>query len=114
LRITNQTRNIVLADHAQLADTYLSRLTGLLNRTRLNQGEALIITRCQQIHMFFMRFAIDVIFIDSSNRAVGLVKDIKPWQLSAIFWQANRAIELPPGVIAKTQTVIGDQIQIFS
>jgi uncharacterized protein len=111
LKILNQTRNVVLADRADLADSFVSRMVGLLNRTRLNQGEALIITRCQQIHMFFMRFPIDVIFVDASDRVVGLIQSIQPWQLSAIFWKANRSIELPAGTIATSKTSVNDFIK---
>ena len=84
---------------------------GLLNRSDLKQGEALVITRCQQIHMFFMRFAIDAVFVDSTGGVVGLVEKIRPWQLSAIFWKANRVIELSPGTIVHSKTGLGDQIQ---
>jgi uncharacterized protein len=111
LKILNQTRNTTLAVNARLADTFLSRLVGLLNRSGLPQEEALVITRCQQIHMFFMRFAIDAVFVDRAGLVVGLTEKIQPWQLSAIFWKADRVIELPPGVIAQSQTVLGDRIE---
>ncbi len=114
MKVLNQTRNTVLAENAELADTFLSRMKGLLGRDRLEPGQALIITRCQQIHMFFMRFAIDAVFIDSASRVVGLVEDIKPSQMSSIFWKATRVIELPSGCIAHTKTSLGDQIQISS
>ena len=114
MKILNHTRRCALADHARLADTFLSRLVGLLNRDRLDQGEALVITRCQQIHMFFMRFAIDAVFVDASGLVVGLVENIKPNGLSAIFWRSNRVIELPSGVIARTKTSVGDQIQFLA
>jgi len=111
LKILNHTRNVVLADRADLADSFVSRMVGLLNRAGLNQGEALIITRCQQIHMFFMRFAIDVIFVDASDHVVGLVHSIQPWQMSAIYWKANRSVELPSGVIASSKTQLNDLLK---
>jgi len=114
LKIFNSTRNNTLAAKATLADTFASRMVGLLNRTHLAPGEALIITRCQQIHMFFMRFAIDAIFIDSTDHVVGLVENIKPGQLSKIFWKANRVIELPSRTIAQTTTSLGDHLQFLS
>jgi uncharacterized protein len=114
LKVLNQTRNIVLAENAELADSFLSRMKGLLGRDRLDPNQALVITRCQQIHMFFMRFAIDAVFIDSASQVVGLVENIKPSQMSSIFWKANRVIELPSGSIARTKTSLGDHIQISS
>ncbi len=90
----------------------VSRLVGLLNRESMARREALIITQCRGIHMFFMRFAIDVIFVDGDDRIVGLVRNIKPFCISPYFWQACSAIELPSGVIDQTRCAMGDRIVI--
>ena len=87
-------------------------MVGLLNRSSLLEDEALIITRCQSIHMFFMRFAIDAIFVDQNNYVVGLVKSIKPFRLSRIFFGARYVIETPVGIIVQTETSLGDKIKI--
>lgn len=86
-------------------------MVGLLTRTSLPHGEALVITRCQSIHMFFMRFAIDAIFVDKNNRAVGLCQRLKPFHLSPIYFQSSYVIELAEGSIAETKTAVGDQLQ---
>ncbi len=112
MRIFNATKKTLVADNARLADTFLSRLIGLINRAHLSLGEALIITRCQSIHMFFMRFAIDAIFIDKENKVVGLVSNIQPWQLSPIFFRATRVLECPPQTISLTKTTLSDLISI--
>jgi len=112
MRIINKTKNTVIAEQAAMADTVLSRLKGLLGRDSINPGEALIITQCRSIHMFFMKFGIDVIFVDKRNRAVGTVKRIKPFLMSPYFWQAVSAIELPEGVIERTKTAVGDELEI--
>jgi hypothetical protein len=62
--------------------------------------------------MFFMRFAIDVIFVDKKNSVVGLVKHIKPFRLSPLFFRASYAIETPVGVIVQTKTALGDKIEL--
>lgn len=111
MRIINHTQNSLIADQVRIADNFLSRLVGLLDRKEIQAGEALIITNCQQIHMFFMKFSIDVIFIDQRNIVVGLVENIAPFAMSPIFFQAHRSIELPPGAIAQTRTSLGDAIQ---
>ena len=110
--IKNLTQNTLLASNASLADSFISRMKGLLGRECLPEGEALIITYCQSIHMVFMRFAIDVIFMDKSNRVIGLCSNIKPYRFSPIFWASCCAIELPAGSIKKTNTALGDQIQM--
>ena len=114
MKIFNATRKTFVAENAKIADTFLSRMIGLLNRTSLNDQEALIITQCQSIHMVFMKFPIDVIFINRSNQVVGLVRGIKPFTFSSLFFKANAAIELPIKTIEKSQTQLGDSLQILS
>ena len=110
MKITNQNKNTVLAENARLADTVLTRLTGLLNRSSLNPDEGLVITQCRSIHMFFMKFAIDVVFVDKTDRVVGLVERIKPFRMSPYFLKAACAVELPAGRIAESRTEKGDII----
>ena len=111
MKIVNQSNNNILAQNAQLADTVISRLVGLLNRARLNSGEGLVITQCRSIHMFFMRFAIDVVFVDKNNAVIGLVKNIKPFMMSPYFFRSSYVIELPPGTIDASQTRLGDIVR---
>lgn len=108
MRIINQTKNTLVAERAQIADTIVSRLVGLLTRASLSPQEGLVITECRQIHMFFMRFAIDVIFVNRDNKVVGLVRNIKPFRMSRYFFRAKKALELPVGVINSSLTEKGD------
>ena len=110
--IFNQTRKTVIASRAEMADTISSRMRGLLNRDSLNPGEALIITHCQSIHMLFMKFSIDAIFVDRSDKVVGLAAGIAPFCFSPIFWNASYVIELNVGTIEKSQTALEDRVEI--
>ncbi len=112
LSILNTTKNAVIAQNGAIADTFLSRMAGLLNRKSLPKGEALVITQCKSIHMFFMRFSIDVIFVDKNDRVVGLVQRIKPFQMSPVFFKSRYAIEVSEGVIEQTGTSIDDKVEI--
>lgn len=89
-------------------------MIGLLNRSSLNDGEGLLITHCQSIHMVFMRFPIDVVFINKEHQVVGLVKEIEPFSFSPFFRKASYAIELPTKAIEKSGTLRGDFIQIVN
>src|SRR3989344_2443257 len=111
MRIFNKSKNTVIAQNASLADTFSTRMKGLLGRQELSAGEALVITKCRSIHMFFMRFAIDAIFVDNQDRVVGLVENIKPFCLSPIFLHSRYVIELKPGTIAATKTSFHDQLE---
>ncbi|HNV23315.1 MAG TPA: DUF192 domain-containing protein [Candidatus Omnitrophota bacterium] len=113
MTIINQTQKTIIAQNVKIAQTLSSRIIGLLNRFSLDENEALVITQCQSIHMFFMKFAIDAIFVDKNNVVVGLVENIKPFQLSPIFFKANYVIEAPVQTILRTKTCLGDRIEII-
>ena len=81
---------------------------------RIEQGEALVIPRCRQVHTFGMRFAIDVLFIDRSGEVVRASRWLKPYRLSPPAWGSNTAIEFPAGTLALTRTETGDSIMIIT
>jgi len=110
--IRNLTRNSVIASNIEIAKDYRQRMKGLLGRSDFPKGNALIIMRCQSIHMFFMKFPIDVLFCDKQNRVVGACVNIKPFRLSPLFFKAAYVIELPAGTIASSKTLLGDQIKL--
>ena len=109
--VRNLTRQIVLSVQAELADTFFSRMRGLLGREVFLPGQAMVITRCNSIHMFFMRFSIDAVFLDRADCVVGIVKNIKPFHMSPVFWTAVRVIELPTGTVDQSGTVLGDRVE---
>ena len=112
MRILNRSRNTVIAEVVKVADSFGSRMTGLLKHRSLPAGTGLLITHCNSIHMFFMKFAIDVIFADGNDRVVGVVRAIRPFRLSPIFWKARYVIELPVGTIDGSKTSAGDQLML--
>ena len=113
LKVTNQTRSRLLAEEAVIAATPFSRLRGLLGKANLASGSGLILKPCNSIHTLFMRFAIDAAFVDRQNRIIKIYSQLKPWRLSAIFFNSALCLELPAGTLSATQTEEGDQIQIF-
>jgi len=110
VRTLNQTKNTIIAETTEVADSVLSRLKGLLGRKDLPKGQGLVITDCRSIHMLFMRFAIDVVFVNKDNAVIGLVKNIKPFCFSPYFLRTAFCIELPAGTIDATSTALGDHI----
>jgi hypothetical protein len=93
-----------------MADSFVTRLRGLLLSPKLKQGEGLIISPCNAIHMFGMLYAIDAVFVDKERTVVGMVKSIWPMALSPVFKKAHSTIELPTGTISATKTEAGDSI----
>lgn len=109
--IYNLQRKAVLADRCHFANSVLKRMVGLLNRSFLPPGEALLLDRCYGIHTFFMRFPIDVLFLDKDYRVIKTVRALPAWRACTVK-QAVYVLELPAGAIERTQTVEGDQIQL--
>lgn len=114
MTIHNKTRNRDLATSVVVADTAATRMRGLLNRDSLNPQEALLIKPCSSVHMLFMKFAIDVVFINERNFVVGCCQHLKPFAFSPVFWNSCCAIELPAGKIKETGTAKGDEINIWA
>ena len=108
--MVNQTRGTVLADRADIADTGPKRNTGLLKHTHLESGEGLWIVPCQGIHMFFMKFAIDVVFLDKQKKVLKIRPEIGKWRI-ALKLSARSVLELPVGTLVRSQTVVGDQLE---
>lgn len=110
--VVNDTAGAVLADRATMADTFTTRLVGLLGRVGLAAGEGLVLKPCQAVHTLFMRFPIDVIFVDPGLRVVRTTSALAPYRQSAYQRDAKCIIELPSGTIASSGTKVGDQLHI--
>jgi uncharacterized membrane protein (UPF0127 family) len=100
----------LLGDAIDVADNSASRNAGLLKRQGLAAGEGLWIVPCEGIHMFFMKFAIDVVYVDKKRRVKKVVRSLKPWRISLCL-PADSVIELPVGLIDSTGTEKGDQLE---
>ena len=101
----------MLADRADIADTSEKRRRGLLKHTKLDPGEGLWIVPCEAVHCFFMKFAIDVLFLDKKRQVVKVRDSMKPWQIAGSF-KARTVLELPAGTCERTGTRKGDQLEL--
>jgi uncharacterized protein len=109
LRVRNETRNTILATAADIADTSAKRRTGLLRHERLEPGQGLWITPCESVHTFFMKFAIDLVYLDKNKKVRKVRHRVPPWRLSACL-AAHSVLELPAGAAAASSTQTGDQL----
>lgn len=114
LTCTNLTRDTLIANQVKKADTYFSRLLGLLPKRNLEPGEGLWIVPCRDIHSIGMRFAFDAIFMDADLKVVYLIERMPGFRVSPFIRQACSVLELDAGMIAKTNTQVGDQLQFKS
>ena len=112
MKIVNKTKNTVLAEEVLVAETLLKRAKGLLGRRDFKPGSALIIRPCNSIHTFFMRFHIDVLFVNRRQIVVKAISALVPGRLSPVYFNAAFVIELPTGTILSTSTSKGDTLLI--
>ena len=85
----------------EVADTFFKRFFGLMGREKINQSQGLLLSPCNSVHMFFMRFSIDVIYIDESYVIKKIVTNLKPWIDIFICFNAFAAIEMATGEVER-------------
>ena len=100
-----------MARQVTRADTFADRSKGLLGRDAMAPDEGLWIVPCPMIHTFFMRFAIDVLFLDKELQVRHVVENIKPWRMSRWVFSANSVLELPAGTLDGSVST-GDLLEI--
>jgi uncharacterized membrane protein (UPF0127 family) len=110
MRAVNRKNGAVLAERVERATSMRARLRGLLGRTSLPEGEALVIEPCSSIHTFFMRFAIDAAFVGRDGRVLRAIPDLRPWRATRVYPSAALVIELPAGTLQRTATAEGDPL----
>ncbi len=87
----------VLAREIEVADTYFTRLKGLMFRCGLAEGKGLLLDPCPQIHTCFMRFNIDAIFFDKNGLVLYVAEQMKPWRFGRFVRGSRYTLELPGG-----------------
>ncbi len=108
----NTTRAVALTECARVAENPWTRMVGLLRDAQLTAGDGLWIVPCNSIHSFAMKFVFDAIFLDKELRVVHLVREMKPWRISALIFKSKSVLELPPGSIDQSGTQMGDQFKM--
>ena len=118
LRARNLTRTTVLADRLDVADRLWDRFMGLMGRP--GPGAGLWLTGTNGIHMMFMRFAIDAVFLgapdggaDGARPVLSVHRGLRAWVgMVPLVRGASGVLELPVGTIARSETAVGDRIAL--
>ena len=114
----NETRGTVIWSQVEVGSSIWARFMGLMGRPPLPSGRGLWIAGGNGIHMFFMRFAIDAVFLsrrgsEGGRRVVGLRRALPPWVgLVPLVRGADGVLELPVGTIDASGTQLGDEVRI--
>lgn len=114
MRAINRRSLTEFAQELAVADTFFSRMKGLLGKSGLSTGEGLLIRPCKGVSTFGMKFPIDVIFLDRDNRVIATMGEMPPNRLSRLHLRATAVIELPTRTIESASIRIGDQVEIVA
>ncbi len=109
--VWNKTRGAVLATAVEVAETSAARRIGLLKHDHLAPDQGMWIVPCESVHTFFMKFPIDLVYLDQRHAVRKVREKVRPWRLSACL-MAHSILELPPGTVARTGTRPGDELVI--
>jgi uncharacterized membrane protein (UPF0127 family) len=113
VRITSEGRNAVLIGRCAVAESTRERTVGLLGREGLADDEGLWIAPCNSIHTWFMRFAIDVVFLDREDRVLRVAACVPPFRMR-LHRHACSVVELPAGRAATVGIVAGERLASVS
>jgi uncharacterized protein len=111
ISVRNVTRDTAVGGRIRVAASARERTVGLLGTSELRAGEGLWIEGAPSIHMFFMKYAIDAVFLDRDGRVVKIVENLEPWRV--VWWArgAKDCLELPAGTVAATGIQLGDELR---
>jgi uncharacterized membrane protein (UPF0127 family) len=101
-----------VSGQARKAESLWARFAGLMGRRRLEEGEGLLLAPCSSVHTFFMRFPIDVIFMDREGKVVKVAPALAPFRLALGGRQAREAVEVTAGTAARADTAVGDCLAV--
>lgn len=113
-KIVIKNEDEILFQNSNITSNFVDRFRGLMGKNSLEENEALCISPCNSIHMFFMKFPIDVIFLDKNERIIHLIENMKPWAISKIVARAACVIEMPAGSLKKKDLKMNDIIKMTS
>jgi len=100
----------VISNKVNLANDTISRMVGLLKSNGLNDGESLLIEPCNSIHTFFMKFNIDVLFLDKNFKVVKVFRNMPPWRITRPYLSVKRVVEANANAFSFINP--GDQLEL--
>ena len=110
--VYNKTKETFLAFRVRVADSFFSRLVGLLGRRSLKLDSGVWIVPANAIHTIGMLFTFDLVLVDQNFKVVGLRELIRPFRITWPNLRAESVLELPAHTIFKSRTEVGDQLVI--
>lgn len=112
MKLYNKTKKQVVATEVLIADTFMTRLLGLMGKASFAKEKAMLFKGHPSVHTCFMRFPIDIVFLDKDMRVTEVTENLKPWRFTSIFkFQNKYCIEFTSNKIS-TKISTGDLIDV--
>lgn len=104
----NVSKDNLVLENVKLASSFMEKFKGLMGRKKLNKSEGLMLLSCNSIHTCFMRFPIDVVFLNMDHEVIAMRRSVKPWRMVNFIKKAYITVEMPEGTIEHKNIEIGD------
>ena len=111
MKVIHKKTNSIIANDLKIAKSLIDRTIGLMFVKETKGFDALLLEPCNSVHNFFVRFPIDLIFLNADMKIVKLVKCFKPWRMTGIYLKARKVLELPVGTITD-DIQVGDELEV--
>lgn len=113
MRAVLEKNGICLVESVEVAASLWPRMKGLLGRRHLDRGCALLLSPCGSVHTFFMRFSLDLIFLDVDRRVVKVVRNVAPFRMVSGGMRARETLEVSSGWLSESAISLGDRINLL-
>ena len=104
--------NLVIGSQIRVADSPISRMIGLMFKKEMNGFDGLLIKPCNSIHTFFCRYNLDILFIDKNMKIIKIIRNLKPWRMTWIYFKASQVLELNGGTLSN-DIIEGDTLEVI-
>lgn len=111
MKVYRLKNNQIIAHKLKVANSFYSRLKGLMFVDEMKEMDALLLNPCNSIHNFFVKFPLDVVFLTDDYKVVKIIKNFRPWQVSGIYFSAKQTLELKAGALP-SDLAVGEYLEV--
>lgn len=108
--VENISKQTIVVENLRIANTFFTRFIGLMGKSYFEKGDGLWIKPCNSVHMFFMKFPLDVIFLDRDNKIIHMEEELQPWKISKLVYGGKSVLEIPSKTIKLSQCELNDRL----
>ena len=111
MKILIRHKGRIISKDILIAESFMSRLIGLMFREKLVGADGLMLDPCRSIHTFFMRYNIDVVFMSRKNAVIKISQNLIPWRMTWMYCRASKTLEMPAGQLP-LDIYVGDVLEV--